>query len=56
MATERQKEIKRRRHRREKLKKLKTKLVQTNDPLERERLIEKIRHISVSPSIDLPKK
>jgi len=56
MATERQKEIKRRRQRREKLKKLKTKLAQTNDPLERERLIEKIRRISVSPSLDLPQK
>lgn len=47
MATERQKEIKRRRNRRAKIKKYKTRLAQTNDPEERERLIAKLRRISI---------
>ena len=55
MATERQKEIKRRRHCRKKLKKLKTKLAQANDLRERERLIDKIMRISLNPAVDLPK-
>jgi hypothetical protein len=54
MATERQKEIKRRRHRRAKLKKLKNGLAQTNDLKERERLIAKINRISINPPKDLP--
>jgi len=54
MATERQKEIKRRRNRRAKIKKYKTRLAQTNDPKERERLIDKLKRIYINPPKDLP--
>lgn len=54
MAIERQKEIKRRRNRRAKIKKYKTRLAQTNDPKERERLIAKLERISIGPLKDLP--
>jgi len=47
MATERQKEIKRRRNRRAKIKKYKIRLAQTNDPKEREYLIAKLKRISI---------
>lgn len=53
MATERQKEIKRRRHRRVKIKKLKNMLAGAKDMRERERLIEKIKRVSLSPSVDI---
>ena len=47
MAIERQKEIRRRRNRRAKIKKYKIRLAQTNDPKEREYLISKLRRISI---------
>lgn len=45
MPIERQKEIKRRRQRRAKLKKLKIRLAETKDSKTREQLIEKIRRL-----------
>lgn len=54
MATERQKEIKRRRQRKGKLRKLKIQLAQSNDPKDRDRLIEKIKRISIRIPEDLP--
>ncbi len=54
MATERQKEIKRRRNRRAKIKKYKIRLAQTNDPKEREYLISKLRRISIYTFEGLP--
>ena len=45
MPIERQKEIKRRRHRRDKLKKLKIQLSEVKDAKTREQLIEKIRRL-----------
>ena len=54
MAIERRKEIKRRRHRRAKLKKLKAKLAHSKDLKEREHLIAKIRRISLDLTMDLP--
>lgn len=46
MATERQREVRRRRHRREKLRYLRARLARTTDPREREWLVQKIRKIS----------
>lgn len=46
MATERQKEIKRRRHRYRKVRKLRARLEQTTDLRERARLIAKIKKVS----------
>jgi hypothetical protein len=43
MAIERQKEIRRRKHRKSRLKKLKAKLVQTKDLKERDKMIELIK-------------
>ncbi|MBC7223844.1 MAG: hypothetical protein H5T59_06175, partial [Anaerolineae bacterium] len=44
--TERQRELRRRRHRRAKLRYLRARLERTTDPKERERLIAKMRKIS----------
>jgi len=46
MASERQREIKRRRHRQAKLRHLRARVEQTTDPRERERLIQKMHKIS----------
>lgn len=53
MAIERQKELRRRRKRREKLRKLRAKLARTTDPAERQRIIEKIRKISLRAPIEV---
>ena len=52
MAIERMKELRRRRHRRQKVRKLRAKLMATKDPGERQRIIEKIRRIS--PNAPIP--
>ncbi len=52
MAIERMKELRRRRHRRQKVRKLRAKLMATKDPSERQRIIEKIRRIS--PNAPIP--
>ncbi len=54
MATERQKEIKRRRQRRGKIRKLRAQLVETSDARKRAALIAKIK--KVSPSAPVPEK
>jgi hypothetical protein len=46
MATERAREIKRRRHRKDKIKKLRAKLAEASNKAEKEKLIAKIRKIS----------
>ena len=46
MPVERMKELRRRRHRRAKLKKLRKKLLEAQTPEERAKIIEKIRKIS----------
>ncbi len=53
MAIERQKEIRRRRKRREKLRKLRAKLAQATTEEERQRIIEKIRRISLRAPIEV---
>jgi hypothetical protein len=52
MSCERHREIRRRRHRRMKVRKLRQKLEQTTDPEERRRIIEKIRR--VAPNAPVP--
>ncbi|UCD98727.1 MAG: hypothetical protein JSV42_17550 [Chloroflexota bacterium] len=56
MRREKDRKLHRRRHRRAKIKKLKTKLAEARDLKERELLMEKILKISVHPNIDLAKK
>jgi len=46
VAIERVRELRRRRHRRKKVRYLRARLEQTRDPQERQRLIQKIRRIS----------
>ncbi len=53
MAIERQKEIRRRRKRREKLRKLRAKLAQATTEAERQRIIEKIRRISLRAPLEV---
>ncbi|NPA91645.1 MAG: hypothetical protein GXO55_09395 [Chloroflexi bacterium] len=53
MAIERQKEIRRRRVRRMKLRKLRAKLAQAQDEAERQRIIEKIRRISLRAPLEV---
>ncbi len=52
MAIERRKELRRRRHRKMKVRKLREKLLATRDSAERQRIIEKIRKIS--PNAPIP--
>jgi hypothetical protein len=54
MATEREKEIRRRRHRRAKLRKLKAKLAAMRSKEERQKIIAKIRKIH--PFLPLPER
>lgn len=54
MAIERQKELRRQRHRRAKVRKLQAKLKQTTDPRQRAALIRKIT--AVSPTSPVPEK
>lgn len=56
MVREREQELKRRRVRKQKLRKLRAKLAATTDPAERERIIQKIRKISPWAPIELPQK
>jgi hypothetical protein len=53
MTSERDREIKRRRHRRAKIKKLRAKLAETKTKAEREKLIAKIRKISRTAPIEV---
>lgn len=52
MSTERQRELKKQRTRREKVRKLKTKISAASDPRERSRLTEKL--LRVNPLIEVP--
>lgn len=55
MSCERHRELRRRRKRKQKLRRLRARLLETNDPKERERLIAKIRRISPrAPIPELP--
>ncbi len=53
MGREKDRKLNRRRRRRRKLHKFKARLAQTNDPKERQRLIEKISKISIYPPMDI---
>ena len=52
MSCERHRELRRRRHRRKKVRRLRARLEQTRDPEERRRLIEKIKR--VAPNAPVP--
>ena len=52
MTSEREREIKRRRHRRNKIKKLRAKLAEAKNKAEREKIIAKIRKISPAAPIE----
>ncbi len=54
MATEREKEIRRRQHRRAKLRKLRAKLAAARSKEERQKIIEKIRKIN--PFLPIPER
>lgn len=56
MGREKDRELRRRKRRRAKLRKLKARLAQTKDLKERQRLIEKVNKISVYPLEDIPGK
>jgi len=53
MTTERAREIKRRRHRRDKIKKLRTRLAEAGNKAEKEKIIAKIRKISPTAPIEV---
>jgi hypothetical protein len=55
MGREKDRKLRRRKGRRAKLHKLKAKLAQTKDLKDRQRLIEKIRKISVYPNMEIPR-
>jgi hypothetical protein len=55
MGREKDRKLRRRKQRRAKLDKLKVKLAQTKDLKDRQRLIEKIRKISVYPNLEIPR-
>ena len=52
MAIERKSEIKRRRHRKDKIKKLRTQLAGVSSKAEKERLVAKIRKISLTAPVE----
>lgn len=52
MASEREREIKRRRHRRAKLKKLRAQLTEAGNKAEREKIIAKIRKVSLTAPVE----
>ncbi len=54
MATEREREIRRRRHRKAKLKKLRKRLAEARTLEEREYIIERIRRVSPFAPIEMP--
>jgi hypothetical protein len=53
MAIERKREIKRRKHRRKKIKKLRARLVEVSTKAEKEKIIAKIRKISLTAPIEV---
>jgi hypothetical protein len=53
MTSERAREIKRRRHRRDKIKKLRARLAEAGNKAEREKIIEKIRKVSPTAPIEV---
>jgi len=52
MATEREREIKRRRHRKDKIKKLRASLAEASNKAEKEKIIAKIRKISPTAPVE----
>ena len=52
MATEREREIKRRRHRKDKIKKLRAQLAEAGNKAEKEKIIAKIRKISPTAPVE----
>jgi len=52
MAGERKSEIKRRRHRKVKIRKLRARLTQTSNKAEKEKLIAKIRKVSLAAPVE----
>jgi hypothetical protein len=55
MSRERDRELRRRRQRRQKIHKLKVRLAQSKDLREKQRLIDKIQRISVYPNQSIPR-
>ncbi|MGD8406709.1 MAG: hypothetical protein PVJ21_23835 [Anaerolineales bacterium] len=53
MTTERDREIKRRRHRKKKIKKLRAKLAEASNKAEKEKIIAKIRKVSPTAPIEV---
>ena len=52
MASEREREIKRRRHRKDKIRKLRAKLAEASNKAEKEMIIAKIRKISLTAPVE----
>jgi hypothetical protein len=52
MASERNREIKRRRHRKDKIKKLRAQLAEAGNKAEKEKIIAKIRKVSLTAPVD----
>lgn len=52
MASERKREIKRRRHRRDKTKKLRAQIAQASSKAEKEKLVAKIRKVSLTAPVE----
>ena len=52
MTSERDREIKRRRHRREKIRKLSARLAEAGNKAEKEKIIAKIRKVSLTAPVD----
>jgi hypothetical protein len=53
MTIERQKELRRRRRRKEKIQRLRTRIAATHDKKERQRLVEKLRRVSAAAPSEL---
>ena len=52
MTSEREREIKRRRHRKDKIRKLRAKLAEASNKAEKEKIIAKIRKISLTAPVE----
>ena len=52
MASEREREIKRRRHRKAKIRKLRVKLAEAGNKAEKEKIVAKIRKVSMTAPVD----
>jgi hypothetical protein len=52
MASEREREIRRRRHRKDKIRKLRARLAEAGNKAEKEKIIAKIRKVSLTAPID----